>query len=330
MLSIEITRECPLSCPGCYAYGDTHLGGGVTLSELNDRRGDELVDGVLQLVRKHQPLHVSLVGGEPMVRHRELSKILPALSETGIFTLVVTSGVIAIPTEWMKLPRVRVAISVDGLPEDHDIRRKPATYDRILENIEGREVNIHWVITRPMLERRGYLEEYVRFWSARAEVNRIWVSVYTPQIGEQSAEMLTPDDRRALAAQLPPLAQRYKKLLFNEGLAKAFLRPPENPGDCVFAKMSANYSADLETRVEPCVFGGTPDCSQCGCAISTGLHWVRDIKVAGPVKVDHFISSSVKIGRVMNRLGSRRARSTRWSGAPVASESKPKLVQIQS
>ncbi len=103
MLSIEITRECPLSCPGCYAYGDTHLGGGVTLSELNDRRGDELVDGVLQLVRKHKPLHVSLVGGEPMVRHRELSKILPALSETGIFTLVVTSGIIPIPMEWMKL-----------------------------------------------------------------------------------------------------------------------------------------------------------------------------------------------------------------------------------
>ena len=26
-LSIEITRECPLRCPGCYAYGDDHLGG---------------------------------------------------------------------------------------------------------------------------------------------------------------------------------------------------------------------------------------------------------------------------------------------------------------
>ena len=25
MLSIEITRECPLSCPGCYAYGQHHL-----------------------------------------------------------------------------------------------------------------------------------------------------------------------------------------------------------------------------------------------------------------------------------------------------------------
>ena len=49
MLSIEITRECPLSCPGCYAYGDTHLGGGITLSELNDLRGDRLVEGVLRL-----------------------------------------------------------------------------------------------------------------------------------------------------------------------------------------------------------------------------------------------------------------------------------------
>src|SRR6201993_530154 len=147
MLSIEITRECPLSCPGCYAYGDSHLGGGVTLSELIDKRGDELVEGVLHLVRKHKPLHVSLVGGEPMVRHRELSRILPALSQLGVYALVVTSGVLPIPLEWMSLPRVRVTISVDGLPEHHDIRRKPATYERILRNIESREVNIHWVIT---------------------------------------------------------------------------------------------------------------------------------------------------------------------------------------
>jgi MoaA/NifB/PqqE/SkfB family radical SAM enzyme len=165
VLSIEITRECPLSCPGCYAYGSDHLGGGATLRELSDFRGDALVRGILDVVEKHKPLHVSLVGGEPMVRHRELSQILPALSASGIFTLVVTSGVIPIPMEWMSLSRVRIAISVDGLPEDHDIRRKPATYVRILKNIEGREVNIHWVITRPMLQRPGYFEKYVSFWN---------------------------------------------------------------------------------------------------------------------------------------------------------------------
>lgn len=330
MLSIEITRECPLSCPGCYAFGEGHLGGEVTLSELNDLRGDDLVEGVLRLVRRHKPLHVSLVGGEPMVRHRELTRILPALGRMGVFTMVVTSGVIPVPMEWLGIPRLRIAISVDGLPEHHDVRRKPATYQRILRNVEGREFNVHWVITRPMLERPDYLEEYVNFWSLRPEVNRIWVSVYTPQIGEQSAEVLTPADRVTLSAQLPALAKRYRKLLFTEGLAQAFLRPPENPGDCVFAKMSANYSADLETRVEPCVFGGTPDCSQCGCAISSGLHWIRTIKLAGPVKIDHFITASVSLGLLLSRLRSRAARPSRWKPSAIPVQPETDLIQIRS
>jgi len=329
MLSIEITRECPLSCPGCYAYGDQHLGGGVTLSELSDFRGDALVEGVVALVRKHKPLHVSLVGGEPLVRHRELSRILPALSRMNVFTLVVTSAVIPIPPEWMQIPRLRVAVSVDGLAPDHDVRRKPATYERILKNIEGREVNIHWTITRPMLERHGYLEEYVSFWSGRAEVNRIWVSVYTPQIGEQAPEILTPAQRVTLAHELPALARRFPKLLFHEGLANAFLHPPENPGDCVFAKMSANYSADLASRVEPCVFGGSPDCAQCGCAISSGLHWIRGVSLAGPLKVDHFIQNSINVGRIVNRFRARSVGPSRWQSRQAPPASDTGLVQIQ-
>src|SRR5438477_12633671 len=81
MLSIEITRECPLSCPGCYAYGETHLGSEITLRELKDLRGNDLVEGVLGLVRKHKPIHVSLVGCEPLIRHRDLVCILPARRE---------------------------------------------------------------------------------------------------------------------------------------------------------------------------------------------------------------------------------------------------------
>ena len=83
LLSIEITRECPLQCPGCYAYDDNHLGGAVTLRQLRDLKGDDLVDGVLDLVRRHRPVQVSFVGGEPLIRHRELSRILPVVSEMG-------------------------------------------------------------------------------------------------------------------------------------------------------------------------------------------------------------------------------------------------------
>ncbi len=330
MLSIEITRECPLSCPGCYAYGDSHLGGEKTLSQLSDFRGDALVDGVLDLVRKHQPMHVSLVGGEPMVRHRELSRILPALSAMNIFTLVVTSGVISIPLEWMDLPRTRVAISIDGLPEHHDIRRKPATYERILKNISGRDVNVHWVITRPMLERPGYLEDYVSFWNARPEVDRIWVSLYTPQIGEQSPEMLSPDHRETIANELPRLSKKFPKLLMNSGIARAFVHPPTSPGDCLFSKMSVNLSADLETRVEPCVFGGTPDCSQCGCAASSGLHWIRTEKVVGPLKVGHFVESSVAIGSFVNRLKRRAVHPSRWRPGGPQIGKKSELIHIVS
>lgn len=330
MLSIEITRECPMSCPGCYAYGDKHLSGGATLSELSDLRGDALVDGVLALVEKHKPMHVSIVGGEPLIRHRELSRILPEISKRGAFTLVVTSAVIPIPLEWMKLPRVRVAVSVDGLQAEHDVRRKPATYERILKNIDGREVNIHCVVTRPMLARPGYLDEYAAFWSARPEVNRIWVSIYTPQMGEESREMLTPQDRERLARQLPALAARWPKLLFKEGMADAFLAPPRNPDECLFSKMSVNYSADLQTRVEPCVFGGIPDCSQCGCTISNALHWIRSVPVAGPVKVDHFIEGSIRVGQFVNSLRERPDEPPRWNGRGMRSRGRQRdLVQIQ-
>src|SRR6187549_1356755 len=92
-LSIEITRECPLRCPGCYAYGDTHLGGDVVLRDLADFKGQELIDGVLEVVKRHKPIHLSIVGGEPLVRFRELDTLLPQLSAMGVYTQVVTSAV---------------------------------------------------------------------------------------------------------------------------------------------------------------------------------------------------------------------------------------------
>ena len=329
MLSIEITRECPLSCPGCYAYGENHLGGGTTLSELSDYRGDALVYGVIELVGRHRPLHVSLVGGEPMIRRRELDRILPTLSALGVYTMVVTSGVVAIPQHWMEIPQLRVAVSVDGLPEHHDERRKPATYQRILQNIAGRSINVHWVITRPMLARPSYLEQYVAFWSARQEVDHLWVSLYSPQRGEESSERLMPQDREYVTQELSRLRGSYPKLLVTEGMGRAFVNPPQSPHDCLFSKMSVNCSADLQTQVEPCVFGGNPDCSQCGCSISSALHWIQGIRLAGPLQVGHLVRSSLAIGSTIRKLRSQPTLN-RWQQPGTRfSSPMPQLVQIQ-
>ncbi len=302
LLSIEVTRECPLHCPGCYAYGDSHLSGGVTLRQLADKRGDELVNGVIGLVDRLKPLHVTLVGGEPMVRHRELSRILPELSGRGIYSMVVTSGIIPIPIEWIATPRFIAAVSIDGLPEHHDVRRHPATYERILSNLADRFVNVHWTITAQMFARPGYFEEYVRFWNARPEVRNIWVSLYSPQRGEQSAERLSAMQREQLARELPRLRALYPKLLTPEGYVHALLHPPASPRKCGFSRLSKNFSADLKTHVEPCVFGGDPDCSQCGCSASAATQWISEMRIAGPLKARHLLHGSMYVGSAMARL----------------------------
>jgi organic radical activating enzyme len=317
MMSIEVTRECPLSCPGCYAYGDMHLGGSVNLRNLSDYRGDDLVDGIVRLVRQYRPLHLSLVGGEPLVRHRELSRLLPMLSRMNIHTMVVTSAVIPIPLEWMSIPRVRVTISVDGLPEHHDVRRKPATYDRILKNIAGCHVNMHGTITGPMLERSGYIEEFISFWNARPEIVRIWISLYTPQKKERTLEMLTPTERERVAAELPVLRTRYPKLLANPGISQAIRMPPASPMQCMFARMSTNYSADLATRVEPCIFGGNPDCSQCGCAISSGLHWLKEVRLGRLIRLEKIAKGSILVGSFAGRMRKGYRPHARWKSPPT-------------
>lgn len=328
MLSIEITRECPLRCPGCYAYGDSHLGEGrLNLRSLSDYRADDLVNGIFRLVDQHQPLQVSLVGGEPLMRHRELTRVLPVLSERGIYALVVTSGVIPIPAEWTRLPRVTIAVSVDGNPEDHDVRRKPATYERILRNIKGRKVNIHWTVVRKNIVQPGYMDRYLEFWNAQPEVHQIWVSVYTPQVNEDSAERLTEADRRRLAEYFRSVRGRFPKLTMHNGLMDAFLTPPSSPSDCLFSKLSVNYTADLKTRIEPCVFGGAPNCAECGCSISMGMHWIGEMKIAGALRGRHLVRGSLAIGRTMNRIR-QQGEGLRWDEQPRSTPSDD-LVHIE-
>src|SRR6266851_3408848 len=217
-LSIEITRECPLHCPGCYAYGDDHLGGDLTLRQLRDFKGQALVDGVVALVDRHRPLHVSIVGGEPLVRYRELKTLLPILSRRGIHVQLVTSAVRKIPAEWRALHRLSIVVSIDGLQPEHDARRTPATYDRILKHILGHDITVHCTITRQQVNRPGYLEEFVKTWSARKETKKIWISLYTPQVGESSAERLSAADREHVVADLIALRLRYPKLQMPKGL----------------------------------------------------------------------------------------------------------------
>jgi MoaA/NifB/PqqE/SkfB family radical SAM enzyme len=298
-LSIEITRECPLRCPGCYAYGEEHLGGDVSLRQVTDYKGQELVDRVLALVEEEHPLHLSIIGGEPLVRYRELNALLPELSRRGVFVQLVTSAVRPIPLEWASIPRLQICVSIDGLQPEHDKRRTPATYDRILKHIAGHQITVHCTITRQQVQRDGYLEDFARFWSDEPNTNKIWFSLYTPQIGEVSDEILTPQDRERVVAALMSLRRRFPKIGMREGLILQYATPPSSPEECVFAQTTTCISADFEHRITPCQFGGNPDCTQCGCMASAGLKAVAAHRLPGGIRVGAIYERSLRIGRAV-------------------------------
>lgn len=298
-LSLEITRECPLRCPGCYAYEPAHLGaGGRTLRDLHDLKGEALVDRVLQIVDRLKPLHLSLVGGDPMVRYRELQTMVPLLIERGIHVQIVTSAFREIPLEWAAMPRLNVSVSIDGLQPEHDVRRKPATYARILKNIAGRRVTIHCTVTGQMMKRPGYLAEFLEFWTPRPEIARVWFSLFTPQRGDRLPEMLTREERARAIAEMLELRRRYPKLDMPEALIREFATPPSSPADCVFAATTTTISADLSTPIAPCQFGGDPDCSACGCVASMGLASIARHRIAGILPVGALLKTSLAIGRM--------------------------------
>jgi MoaA/NifB/PqqE/SkfB family radical SAM enzyme len=330
-LSVEITRECPLRCPGCYAYGDTHLGGDVVLRQLADYKGQELIDGMLDLVRRYRPLHLSIVGGEPLVRFRELEVLLPRLTEMGVHVQLVTSAVRPIPDAWSDLPGLQVVVSIDGLQPEHDVRRAPATYDRILRHIRGQHVTVHCTITRQQ-SRAGYVTEFTEFWAKLPDVKRIWFSLYTPQKGEQSEEILRPEDRRRVVTEMTSLFDRQPKLHdMIPSVVKGYLQPPSNPDECIFAKTTACVSSDLQRTITPCQYGGDPDCTQCGCMASVGLAAVGDYRLGGMLPLRTIFNASLSVGHRVRALrgngnghGSRiDASGNGHAGAPGAGRPEP-------
>lgn len=304
-LSIEVTRACPLRCPGCYAYEDGHLGGSVNLRRLSDLQGEALIAGVLDLVRRHRPLHLSIVGGDPLVRFREMEALLPRLHQMGVFVQVVTSAFRPIPTSWARLSRLNLVVSIDGLQPEHDQRRKPATYERILKNIAGHSVIVHCTVTGQMMKRSGYLEEFLQNWCPRAEIKKVWMSLFTPQKGASLPECLTPEERVRAIQDLLRLRDQFPKLDMGESTLREFAHPPLSPEECIFSRTTLNISADLKTRISPCQFGGDPDCSRCGCLASMGLAAVGHRQLPGGITLGTVFRASDRIGKMVARFHQR-------------------------
>jgi hypothetical protein len=152
------------------------------------------------------------------------------------------------------------------------------------------------------LLREGYLEEFIRFWSEQQPVERIWMSLYTPQKNEISEERLTPEDRNLAVDTLLKLRPVFPKLDMPPNVIKAYQDPPKNPDTCIFAKATTCVSADFEKIITPCQFGGDPDCENCGCMASAGLSVVGKHPLKLGLTAGHVYNVSRQIGHVVKTL----------------------------
>src|SRR5258706_615212 len=156
-----------------------------------------------------------------------------------------------------------------------------------------------------MMKRPGYLREFLEFWTPRPESKKVWVSMFTPQVGDRMPEILAAKERAQAIADMKELRKEYPKLDMPEVVIEQFANPPHGPEECIFAQTTQTISADLETKITPCQFGGTPDCFSCGCYASMGLASVGAHKLGGVLAVGPIFATSGKIGR---RPGQRRGR----------------------
>jgi hypothetical protein len=81
-----------------------------------------------------------------------------------------------------------------------------------------------------------------------------------------------------------------------EGLVNALADPPSSPDECIFARTTECYSADFKTIITPCQFGGTPDCSNCGCIASAALAAVARHRLPGGIVVGSIFEASFAVG----------------------------------
>jgi hypothetical protein len=128
------------------------------------------------------------------------------------------------------------------------------------------------------------------------------VSLFTPQLGAEGPEIITPVKRKQLLDELQRLYPLYPKFQMNKEMIEELRNPPQSPEDCIFARTTKSLSADLETQIGPCQFGGTPDCTQCGCIASVGLAAVGHYKVAGSLTAGHLMKASERVGKTIGRV----------------------------
>ena len=126
---LEITHKCNLKCRHCYL--PRWLAEELTLEELLDLAHQLVEAGVL---------HVSVGGGEPLLRFAELVELVKTLASNGVDVVVATNGTLFGEEEARELKRAglrTIQFSLDGVGGVHDaIRGVAGCFEKVVEAVK--------------------------------------------------------------------------------------------------------------------------------------------------------------------------------------------------
>jgi len=79
------------------------------------------------------------------------------------------------------------------------------------------------------MKRPGYLAEFLEFWTPRPEIEKVWFSLFTPQVGDRMPEILSSEERAQAIADMVELRKQHPKLDMPEAVIRQFASPPHRP-----------------------------------------------------------------------------------------------------
>jgi sulfatase maturation enzyme AslB (radical SAM superfamily) len=289
--SVEITDRCNAGCNYCYVYPtdwdqDRRVAGYLQLSPNEHKKFQDLVYQSLDKLKRQGIVHVTLVGGEPLLA----SNVIYYAAKKFPVCWVVSNGSAKFPKN---LPKsVVMSISIDGPPDLHNQSRDPKGFFSkykygnltglsavIIQNINEskRGAFAHITLTRKSM---NYFLETVD-WLLRdvTKLRGIMVSGAATK-STLDPNTLTLSDRQLIKHMIHTAANKYGWELFpfNQPKVNDFLFDEQhiiqNSGHCSIANRVDSLGFDGNS-VGKCVLRDDTACETCVCNL-TGL--MRGVK----------------------------------------------------
>jgi MoaA/NifB/PqqE/SkfB family radical SAM enzyme len=250
VMIISITRQCNLSCVGCYSR--------LLRSEENNRKNELSPDRLRSLLKDASELGISVVflaGGEPLLRP-EILNITAEFPEI-VFPLF-TNGTL-VNDDWGLFLRrhknIIPVLSLEGLPEDTEDRRGRGILSRLDRAISVfRAKKLFWAVSFTVtslnfsaIANRGFLEQLVTLGS-----RAFFFVEYVPIQEDSEGLVLTEEQKREMIELVTGFRQSVRAL---------FVMLPGDEtefGGCLAAGRGFIH-VNADGDVEPCPFAPYSD-----------------------------------------------------------------------